>query len=551
MTGEISSIKIAGISSAVPTKEIDNYRYENLIGKRQFKRQTRLTGAFRRRVSGTRQRSSDLCCSAAKPLLHKLGWEAEDIKVLLMVTQTPNYVFPSTAFLVARQLGIAKDCVCYDINLGCSSFPVGIQTVASLLQNCEAGSKGLLVISDVVKELSYPENKIKKSVITHNMLFGSAGAAIGLEKVQGENGIKFMSKSDPNSFDAIIKRYGHPASMDGSLVFDFAINDVSEDIIKFKEKFSLSENNIDYYVFHQAQNMILNAISNTCNLPEQKELRSIEQFGNTSGTSVAVSICANKEKISEKKNVRLLCCGFGVGLSWGIVYLDIDTENILPIIETDEHYDEDKIPSGPLKKKTVLVFGADTETGECITRYLSSQSAEIVLIGKEKSRLDEISEDLIHKTYVYEQNLQSADDVMTEIMDKKFEHPVLSVILCSETEDPALISKIFEHLNEDEENKIRLIIVKEKSKAKGLQELVEELSGRCHSNKMCVNAVTYDSDKLEMIPSHDKESDWMDEFLQKECPDTMKRPFHIGMAIKYLLNDSGKFISGTVINLDR
>ena len=80
MTGEISSIKIAGISSAVPTKEIDNYRYENLIGKRQFKRQTRLTGAFRRRVSGTRQRSSDLCCSAAKPLLHKLGWEAEDIK---------------------------------------------------------------------------------------------------------------------------------------------------------------------------------------------------------------------------------------------------------------------------------------------------------------------------------------------------------------------------------------------------------------------------------------------------------------------------------------
>ena len=235
MTGEISSIKIAGISSTVPTKEIDNYRYENLIGKRQFKRQTRLTGAFRRRVSGKRQRSSDLCYSAAKPLLHKLGWNPEDIKVLLMVTQTPNYVFPSTAFLVGRQLGIAKDCVCYDINLGCSSFPVGIQTVASLLQNCEAGSKGLLVISDVVKELSYPENKIKKSVITHNMLFGSAGAAIGLEKVQGENGIKFMSKSDPDSFDAIIKRYGHPASMDGSLVFDFAINDVSEDIRKLKE----------------------------------------------------------------------------------------------------------------------------------------------------------------------------------------------------------------------------------------------------------------------------------------------------------------------------
>ncbi len=551
MFSEVSNIKIAGISSSVPSKEVNNNKYEKVIGERQFKRQTRLTGALHRRLSGKYQRSSDLCCGAAKPLLNKLGWEPSDIKVLVMVTQTPNYVFPSTSFLVAKQLGLSKNCVCFDINLGCSSFPIGVQTVASLLQNCEMGSKGLLVISDIVKELSYPECKMKKSVITHNMLFGSAGAAIGLEKVPAGSGLKIMSKSDPDSFDAIIKRFGTPASMDGSLVFDFAMNDVSEDIIEFKNIFHLSENDVDYYVFHQAQNMILNAISNACNLLPEKELRSVEKFGNTSGTSVPVSICANKDMISDKKSIRLLCCGFGVGLSWSILYAEIDTENILPIIETDEHYDEDKIPSGPLKKKTVLVYGADTEMGECISRYLSSQSAEVVLIGKNKSKLQEISADLVHKSYLCEQTTQSMAQIMKEYMDKEFDHPILSAVFCSDTDDQEQIIKTFEYVNKDKDNKIRMIIVKNNTHKEILQKLVYKLDKECRSKNMCINAVTYNKDKLKVIQQVHEGSEWMEEFLKRGMPKNMKRPIQIGKAICYMLDDSGEFISGTVINIDR
>lgn len=551
MISEISNVKIAGISSSVPSKEVDNCKYEKVIGERQFKRQTRLTGVLRKRLSGKYQRSSDLCCGAAKPLLNKLGWKASDIKVLIMVTQTPNYAFPSTAYLVAKQLGISKNCVCFDINLGCSSFPVGVQTVAALLQNCEMGSKGLLVISDVVKELSYPECKIKKSVITHNMLFGSAGAAVGLEKVPDGSGLKIMSKSDPDSFDAIIKRYGHPATMDGSLVFDFAINDVSEDIIKFKKKFHLTENDVDYYAFHQAQNMILNAISTACNLPAEKELRSVEEFGNTSGTSVAVSICANKELISDKKNVRLLCCGFGVGLSWSILYAEIETENILSIIETDEHYDDDKIPSGPLKQKTILVFGADTEMGEFISRYLSYLSAEVILIGSNKSKLEEISADLTHKSYVYEQTTQAAEEIVKEYMDKELRYPILSTVFCTNTEDEEQIINTFDYVNKDKENKIRIIIVKEKTYKDRLHKLVYELNEEGHSKNMCINVVTYDPDKLEIVQQVREGDEWMEEFYQRGCPKSMKRPFQVGIAVCNMLSDTGKFISGTVMNIDR
>ena len=70
--------------------------------------------------------------------------------------------------------------------------------------------------------------------------------------------------------------------------------------------------------------MILNTIDDTCGIDREKELRSMEQFGNTSGVSVPLSICANQDRLTDKESVRLLCCGFGVGLSWGIVYANID-----------------------------------------------------------------------------------------------------------------------------------------------------------------------------------------------------------------------------------
>ena len=174
MIGELDDIKICGMASVVPTYEDDNSKYETIIGKRQYRRQTRITGVSKRRISGRHQRSSDLCVGAAKPLLERLDWKPEEIKVLIVVTQRPNYVFPSTAFLIQKQLGLKKDCIVFDMNLGCSSFPVGVQVVSALLRLGKLYDKGLLLLADTVKQVSYPESNIAltKDIITHNMLFG-------------------------------------------------------------------------------------------------------------------------------------------------------------------------------------------------------------------------------------------------------------------------------------------------------------------------------------------------------------------------------------------
>ena len=501
MIGELDDIKICGMASAVPTYEDDNSKYETIIGKRQYRRQTRITGVSKRRISGRHQRSSDLCVGAAKPLLERLGWNSEEIKVLIVVTQRPNYVFPSTAFLIQKQLGLKKDCIVFDMNLGCSSFPVGVLVVSALLRLGNLYDKGLLLLADTVKQVSYPESKIAltKDIITHNMLFGSAGAAIALQKVKEAEPLRFMSKADGNSFEAIIQRFNVPASMDGGKVFDFAINDVSNDLMAFRNHFQIDEDDIDYYVFHQAQNMILNTIDDTCGIDREKELRSMEQFGNTSGVSVPLSICANQDRLTDKESVRLLCCGFGVGLSWGIVYANIDTKNILPVIETDECYEEDKTPTGSMKERTVVVYGADTPLGESLCRCLDMQSANVFMVGKDKQKLRELQNDMYYESYVYEGTSEKQEEIMKEISEAELAYPIRGVIFAQEMMDNDEITKVFAQLNEEQEQDIKMVIVAEKNDFDNLQKLVGRLDEDAVSEEFCINGITYDKDKLEVI----------------------------------------------------
>lgn len=127
--------------------------------------------------------------------------------------------------------------------------------------------------------------------------------------------------------------------MDGEGVFTFAINDVVRDINAFKSEWMLQENDIDYYVFHQAQKLILDSVAAGCGIDECKELRSLRDYGNTSGASVPLSLCVNRDKFADKKTIRTLTCGFGVGLSWSMAYAEIETKNILPLVVSDAKYE--------------------------------------------------------------------------------------------------------------------------------------------------------------------------------------------------------------------
>ena len=563
MIGAFQNIKIQGMASAVPKIVEENENYKGILGDRRTKKQIKLTGVSKRHISGEHQRTSDLCYVAATALLKQLGWKKDEIKVLILVTQSANYVVPSTSFFLQKRLGLSKDCVVFDINLGCSAFNVGVHVVSALMQSCQVSDKALLLIGDTSSHVLKPDEKLDEEVITSRMLFGSAGSAIALEKVENSS-LRFMTKSDGNGFEAIICHPKRTTMMNGTDVFEFAINDVADDVKVFKQHFGLQEEDIDYYVFHQAQKLILDNIAAVCEIPEEKELRSLEEYGNTSGASVPLTVCVNRDRFQNQDSVKLYLCGFGVGLSWGSIYAEIPTCNILPVIETDEHYDEDKKLAEGLQDKYILVMDSDKPLGESICRYLNSKSARVVLAGQDIDKLKCIHKDLFMEAHVAvteEQGTCTIEGIMQYCSrcDIKLDGVVFAdeTISCGQIKEilSALIDK--EHLKESASvvilsdiDTLRSTGNKEEY-ADRKQKLDEDISAIQEQLAFDrINAVLYDRTKMDLVQIVGDGQEWIEQFLKDGCLPERKKSIYIGETVKYLLSDNSAYTAGTLLSVN-
>lgn len=331
MFGQYSDICIKGIASAVPGQRVDNFELAEVLGSKRTKRQVLLTGIKFRHVCRKGQAASDLASVAAEKLLEKLGWNREEIRALVFVTQSPDVSTPSTAMIIQKRLSIGDDCIAFDVNLGCTGYVSGLQIIAALLHNTKG--KGLLLVGDG----RYYEQGTE--INSNTLLFGDGAAATAVESVAGK-GFSYFQKTDGKRHNMITRSLAGDVYMDGNAVLLFSLGEVSQSIQDMKAYFCIQEDEIDYYVLHQAQKMIIDGIANECGIDMGKMLTSYQEYGNTSTATLPITICHNLERIKEKKTVRLLLSGFGVGLAWSNIYIEINTDNILPIIATDYYYEE-------------------------------------------------------------------------------------------------------------------------------------------------------------------------------------------------------------------
>lgn len=328
MKGKFEQIKIAGIQTVVPQRVEENIEYEELVGSRRLRKQIRITGVEKRHLAERGHRASELCMEAAQLLLGKIGWHPKTVDYLIFVTQTPDFKFPSTAFYIQKELGLSTDCVVFDVNLGCSGYAAGLQILASLLSN--NGKRALLLAGDA--EYRSEAQKQREDYIEHvcdDILFGHAGSATALEKKENFP-MYYSQNADGQGYDVII-RTDEYTQMDGNAVFNFAMNEVAESVISFRKEFSIPENEIDYYVFHQAQALILDSLCNICEIDGEKSLSCLREYGNTSSSSIPLALCANLEKVKKKPFARVYLCGFGIGLSWASIYTELETSLIFPV----------------------------------------------------------------------------------------------------------------------------------------------------------------------------------------------------------------------------
>lgn len=335
---------VSGIAASVPTTRKYTDEYAEYFGEKEVQRFKESTGILSRYISMPKQTAGDLCYVAAKKLLEEKN--CNDVDAVIFCTQTPDYRIPSTAFIIQKRLGVKKDCICFDINLGCSAFVTGLYTMAGMV----AGGvvrKGLLLIGDAFQEHQLSEDR------SQTMMFGDAGTAILVEKGNGE--IDGMIRSDGDGYKNIISPYGgfrkpvvHEGKvvdfiekvMDGNDVFLFTITQVPKLFKEFFSYFGVTADSFDYIVLHQANKMIIDKITKKLKVSSEKIPISIDDYGNTNGASIPITICNKFGRDDSSRKLKLLTSGFGVGMQQGIVSFEIDTNNIYPIVFSDDYYEE-------------------------------------------------------------------------------------------------------------------------------------------------------------------------------------------------------------------
>ena len=353
MAGILKKVKVAGIVCAVPKNKVAYTDLFECFGEKNVKKFVKMTGVKERYISEKEQTSSDLAFIAAEQLLDKLGWKRDSIDGIIFISQTPDYDVPATACVLHKRLKLKEECIAFDVNLGCSGYVYGVQMIATYMQNPDI-NRMLLLVGDTLNKIISDEDK------SSAMLFGEGGSATAFES--GDGDIQYSMYTRGNGFKAIIKPSGayrnidgkkeryecqdgiirsdYELYMNGTDVFNFTIEDVPKAVNEFKEKFSIDDNDIDMYAFHQANLFMLKTIASRSDIQLDKMPISIDRFGNTSVTSIPLTICDACERLKENKVLKIVCAGFGVGLSWGIVSFSVDSNMCLPIIFSNEHYME-------------------------------------------------------------------------------------------------------------------------------------------------------------------------------------------------------------------
>ena len=351
---QFDDVKIAAIAASVPGNVVDiaNKLNDPEEDPKFIKNFMRNTGIRAKRRCGYEQTAADFSYSAAKQIMDAGYYKPEEIGVLINITQTPDYRTPATALTIQKRLGLSKDCLVFDINLGCSGFVYGVSLVASILKTSTA-TKGLITVGDTLVR-GRKHEKLKRSSNT-GLLFGDASAAILLEK-NADHGFCSALMSDGTGHKALSSPYNawrHPVGPesipgDDIAVFNFTISEVPELLKKYIEQTGTAIEDYDDLVLHQANMMILKNVAKRVGMPMEKVPVSLDRFGNTSGASVPLTIVDKYGACDEDREVNLLTSSFGIGLSWGVVGFKINVKDILPMTEGTDTFDDGYPDDAPM-----------------------------------------------------------------------------------------------------------------------------------------------------------------------------------------------------------
>lgn len=336
----IPNVAIKGISACVPPKVEEN-REIPFYTLDEAQKVIESTGVERKHIVSDGITASDLCLKACETLISELGWEKGTIDAICNVTQTSDFTNHPNVFVLHEKLGLTEDCMAIDLYHGCPGWVVGLSNIASLMSHGSI-KRALLVDGDNITSVQYRNDRESRP------LFGDCGTATALEYdekasniyfhigTNSKDGIALIHKKggmrEPHTIDSYKQELGMLSGelstegvedlMDGMSVFSFGISAPPKSIKNLCEHFAINLDQVDKFVLHQANMFMVKKISKKLKVDSSKVPTCLKDYGNTTSTSIPLTIVTQCNKEYHNNKISTVVCGFGTGLAWASAYFE-------------------------------------------------------------------------------------------------------------------------------------------------------------------------------------------------------------------------------------
>jgi 3-oxoacyl-[acyl-carrier-protein] synthase-3 len=312
--------RIAGTGSYLPEKVVTNHDLEQMMDTSDEWIRER-TGIKRRHLAGDGEKTSDLALAAANSALEMAGITADDIDLIIIATTTPDKVFPGTACIVQRRLGIGG-CGAFDIQAACSGFVYGLDLGDRYIRT--GAAKNVLVIgAETLSRLTNWEDR------TTAVLFGDGAGAVVLQECDEPGIISTHIHADGQYEDLLqvpqgvssgydITRAGEAyIQMNGNAVFRRAVATLDSIARETLDRNNIDKHDLDWFVPHQANMRIITAAAKKLDMPMERVIVTVDEHANTSAASIPLALDVAVRDGRIKRGELLLFEAFGAGFTWG------------------------------------------------------------------------------------------------------------------------------------------------------------------------------------------------------------------------------------------
>ena len=318
---------ITGIGGYVPDYVLTNDEISKMVDTNDEWIMTRIGVKERRILNEEGLGTSYLARKAAKQLMQKTGVNPDEIDVVLVATSTGDYHFPSTASILCDKLGL-KDAFAFDLQAACCGFLYALEVAASLIVSGRH-KKVILVGADKMSSMVNYQDRATCPI------FGDGAAAVLLEGTTEEIGVvdsmlytdgkglpflhmKAGGSVCPPSYFTIDNKM-HYLYQEGRTVFKYAVSSMSDVTAKIAERNNLTKDNIDWVIPHQANLRIIDAVASRLEVPMDKVMINIQNYGNTSAATLPLCLWDYEKKL--KKGDNIIFTAFGAGFTYGALYM--------------------------------------------------------------------------------------------------------------------------------------------------------------------------------------------------------------------------------------